>query len=142
MFHRKSNVAKSASIGASSTLCKYGDCYDKKNMVDDDRNEELGSRNSWVSDNRGDTWVSFSWAKGLEDLEQVYFIGTAGYEPDQYKISVRTDRGWQIVADVAGNSELKICHRFPATKVYTVKIEGSGPSHEPLKLRLNEVVIR
>lgn len=142
MYKRKPNVANDARVAVSSTYCGSGGCYEKRRMIDNDRNEALGSRYSWTNNGAGDKWATFSWNRPVKDMEQIYFVGTEGYEVGAYTVTVETTQGWKTVASVRNNSENKICHRFPAEDVTSVKIEGVGPSKQPTYFRINEVVIR
>ncbi len=142
MFKRKRNIAKFAELEVPSTRCDATGCYAAANMIDQDREEYRSSKESWTSADYGASWVELHWPEPYSDTEQIYFIIPRPDKMDRYTVEIETLSGWKKVAQVRGNTENKICHRFPPTEVSAVRISADGEQGRRYLMSVNEVVVR
>ncbi len=139
------NQALQASVTASSTYCRIGDCYSPVRVNDGDRNTALGDQFSWANDYGTEMpqWIEFNWDTPVT-LSRLDIYTTEGYPVRNYQVLVPLDLFlytlWTPVLEVNGNTDLIRSHNFGTHTVTKIRIAGTaGPDNQPGYVRFNEI---
>jgi hypothetical protein len=139
------NIAPGARVGASSTYCTGGDCYDVNRVNDTSLSTALGNAESWVNDTINTPvlpqTVTLDWPYPVF-INSLSIYSTSGYVMRDYDIEYFDGNTWILLYSVTNNAAVTNTFTVPIVTTSSLRVLAKkGSTIQPQYARINEIVV-